>query len=93
MHGPEVPPLLCWFICLFLSMEINHGVLYHVVAAVTTAASLLSIGRAAEHLADCLSNGVTVNAKDSEQLLGLAAAWHLGNGQAVDGETGLIHYC
>lgn len=53
---------------------------------------LLGIGRAAEHLADCLSDGVTVNAKDSEQLMGLAAAGHLGNCQAVDGEAGLVHY-
>ncbi len=54
---------------------------------------LLGVGRAAEHLTDCLSDGIPVDAKDSEQLVGFAAAGHLGDCQAVDGEAGLVHYC
>lgn len=60
-------------------------------AAAAAEAFLLGVGGAAEHLADCLSDGVAVDAEDSEQLLGLAAAGNLGNCQAVDGEAGLVH--
>lgn len=96
MSGPEVLPLLlCWFICSLSpwSSSVNHGVLYHIVNVSSTAATfLLGVGGAAEHLVDRLNDGVAVDAKDSEQLVGLAAAWHLGDRQAVHGEAGLVHH-
>lgn len=52
----------------------------------------LCIGGAAEHLTDCLSDGIAVDAKDSEQLVGFTAPGHLGDCQAVDCEAGLIHH-
>lgn len=53
----------------------------------------LGIGGAAEQLMDHLSDGVAVDAEDPQQLLGLAAAGHLGDRQAVHGEVGLVHDC
>lgn len=96
MSGPEVLPLLlCWFICLLSPWLTggHHGVLYKIVTTSSTAATFsLGVGGAAEHLVDRLNDGVTVDAKDSEQLVGFAAAWHLGHCQAVHIEAGLIHY-
>lgn len=74
-------------------MPVNHRVIYQVVpAAVALEAFLLGVGRAAEQLTDCLSDGITVDAENPEQLVGLPAPGHLGNGQAVDGEAGLVHH-
>lgn len=54
--------------------------------------SLLGVGRAAERLTRCLGDGVAVDAKEPQQLVGFAAAGHLGNRQAVNGDSGLVHY-
>lgn len=85
-----LPLLLCllppWF------SLVNHGVLHHsVTASPSTAVFLLGVGGAAEHLVDRLNDGVAVDAKNSEQLVGLATAWHLGDRQAVHREAGLVH--
>lgn len=53
---------------------------------------LLGVGGAAEHLADSLCNGVTVDAKDLEELGGFAAAGDVGHGHTVHVEAGLIHH-
>ena len=62
-----------------------------VAAAATAATCLLGVGGTTEHLPDCLSDAVTVDAEDPEQLCGLPAAGHLGDGQALHGEAGLVH--
>ena len=54
---------------------------------------LLGIGRAAEHLADSLGNGITVDAIDLEQLVWFATAGNMGNGQTVQIEARLIDHC
>lgn len=51
---------------------------------------LLGIGRAAEHLADSLSNGIAVEAVDLEQLVRFAAAGNVGHGQTTQREARLI---
>lgn len=53
---------------------------------------LLGVGGAAEGLVDSLHDGVAVDAEDPQQLVGLAAAWHLGDCQALHGEAGLVHH-
>lgn len=79
---------------IVVSMVVTGRVLYHIVNVSSAVATfLLGVGRAAEHLVDRLNDGVAVDAKDSEQLVGLAAAWHLGDCQAVHGEASLVHYC
>lgn len=54
---------------------------------------LLGVGRVVEHLADGLDDGVTVDAVDLQQLVGLAAAGGVGHGQPLQGEAGLIDHC
>uniref|UniRef100_A0A087YQ12 Uncharacterized protein n=1 Tax=Poecilia formosa TaxID=48698 RepID=A0A087YQ12_POEFO len=54
--------------------------------------SLLGVGRAAERLAHRLGDGVAVDAEEPQQLVGFAAAGHLGDGQAVNGESGFVHH-
>ncbi len=54
---------------------------------------LLGIGRAAEHLADGLGNGVTVDAIDLEQLVWFATAGDVGHSQAMQTEARLINHC
>lgn len=66
--GQKWALLQCWFIWLLSPWwsPVNND-LYHIVAATATVATfLLGVGGAAEHLTDCLSDAVTVNAKDSE---------------------------
>jgi len=54
---------------------------------------LLGIGGAAEHLADGLGNGVTVDAIDLKQLVWFATAWNVGHSQTVQTEARLIDHC
>lgn len=80
------------FVCCLHGDQFNHGVLYKIVTTSSTAATfLLGVGGAAEHLVDRLNDGVAVDAKDSEQLVRFAAAWHLRDGQTVHIEAGLVH--
>lgn len=58
----------------------SHSVEVTKVTQIAQQLPLLGIDRVAEHLPDCLGNGVVVNAKDLEQLMGLAAAWNVGHG-------------
>lgn len=53
---------------------------------------LLGIGRAAEHLADSLDDGVPVDAIDLEQLVRFAAARNVRHCQTVHGEAGLVDH-
>lgn len=76
---------------LFVSVVIPRSPLPFPAAASAAATFLLGVGRVAEHLADRLSDGVAVDAEDSEQLVGFAAAGHLRDCQALDGEAGLVH--
>lgn len=53
---------------------------------------LLGIGRAAEHLADGLGNGVTVDAVDLEQLMWFATAGNVGHSQTLQIEARLVDH-
>lgn len=53
---------------------------------------LLGVGRAAEHLADSLGDGVTVDAIDLEQLLRFATARNMGHGQTMQTEARFIDH-
>lgn len=53
---------------------------------------LLGVGGAAEGLVHRLHDGVAVDAEDAQQLVGLAAAGHLGDGQALHGEARLVDH-
>lgn len=53
---------------------------------------LLGIGRAAEHLADSLDDGVPVDAVDLEQLVRFAAARNVRHGQTMHSEAGLVNH-
>lgn len=55
-------------------------------------AKLLGVGRAAEHLADCLGDGIAIDAIDLEQLVRFAAAGNVGHSQAVQVEARLIDH-
>lgn len=54
---------------------------------------LLGIGGAAEHLADGLGDGITIDAIDLEQLVWFATAWDMGHGQTLQIEARLIDHC
>lgn len=94
ISGLEVLPSFCVGL-LSPSSSVYHRVPEHAVAAAaaTPAVFLLCVGGAAEHLTDRLSDGVAVDAKESEQLVGLTTPWYLRHCQAVDGEASLIHHC
>ncbi len=51
---------------------------------------LLGIGGAAEHLADSLDNGITVDAVDLEELVRFATSRNVGHSQAMQTEARLI---
>lgn len=53
---------------------------------------LLCIGGAAEHLADGLGDGITVDAVDLEELVRFATARNVGHSQAMHTEAGLIDH-
>lgn len=53
---------------------------------------LLGIGRAAQHLADPLDDGVPVDAVDLEQLVRFAAARNVRHGQTLHSKAGLINH-
>lgn len=55
--------------------------------------SLLGVGRAAEHLADSLGDGVPVDAIDLEQLVWFATAGDVRHGQTMQIEARLIDQC
>lgn len=54
---------------------------------------LLGVGRAAEHLADSLGDGIAVDAIDLEQLVWFATAGDVGHSQTMLTEAGLIDHC
>lgn len=54
---------------------------------------LLGVGRAAEHFADGLGDGFTVNAIDLEQLVWFATAGDVGHSQTMQIEARLIDHC
>lgn len=54
---------------------------------------LLSIGRAADHLANGLRDGVAVDAVDFQQLVRFAAAGDVGHGQTVQIDARLVDHC
>ncbi|CAG6021207.1 unnamed protein product [Menidia menidia] len=62
----------------------HPGVYRFLPAAGRAEAFLLGVGGAADHFAHQLGDGIAVNPEDSEKLLGLTAAGHLRNRQAVD---------
>lgn len=54
---------------------------------------LLGIGGAAEHLADGLGDGITIDAIDLEQLVWFATAGDMRHSQAMQTEARLIDHC
>lgn len=54
---------------------------------------LLGVGRAAEHLADGLDNGVAVDAVDFEQLVWFATAGDVGHSQTMQVDARLVDHC
>lgn len=55
--------------------------------------ALLGIGRAAEHFADGLCDGVTVNTVDLEQLVWFSAARDVRHSQTMQTDARLIDHC
>lgn len=53
---------------------------------------LFSVGGAAKHLTDSLSDGVAVDPIDLEQLVRFAAARNVGNSQTMQVKAGLIDH-
>lgn len=54
---------------------------------------LLGIGSTAEHLADSLGDGVTVDTIDLEQLVWFSTAGNVGDSQTMQSDARFIDHC
>lgn len=70
----------------------SHSVEVTKVTQMAQQLPLLGIERVADHLPDCLGNGVVVDAEDLEQLVGLATAWNVSHSQTMHHKAGFIHH-